>query len=75
MVSSKTKGEEDFYVEMKGCYGGREGTWIVLEEEVEGEIKMSVKGQEWVWERGEFTEYSKECYYIEEGLPEKPENK
>ena len=65
------------YCEMKRCYGGGSGTWLIVEggPEVNGEqdiistrLIMKVMDQETVFERGDFTAYSHSQYHSKPNL-------
>lgn len=61
----------DLYAEMKGCYGGGSGTWLVLRgglQRVNGEVKheklrLEEVKPEYILENGKFTAYSYEKFY------------
>ena len=50
------------YAEMKGCYAGRSGTWIIAKKSKDGELKLIISDKSTVCKDGEFTEESMEYY-------------
>jgi hypothetical protein len=48
---------------MKGCYAGREGTWLILGLDENGSFTLSKSNATSVWDKGKFDPYSKTCYY------------
>lgn len=64
----------DMYTEMKGCYGGKSGTWLVLRggiHRVNGEpkhekLRLERVEPQYILRNGKFTEYSYKKFYTTE---------
>ena len=65
------------YCEMKGCYGGGDGSWLIVEggpyQDSNGKFRaqdLSIRevGQEHVFRNGSFTPYSHDCYHTKSDL-------
>ena len=69
--------KSNLYCEMKGCYGGGSGSWLVVEGgpymDSSGhwqpqDLKLRKATQEELFRNGKFTRYSHSCYHTQEDL-------
>ena len=69
--------KSNLYCQMKGCYGGGNGSWLVVEGgpymDSKGywqprDLKLRMATQEELFRNGKFTEYSHTCFHTKEGL-------
>ena len=69
--------KSNLYCEIKNCYGGGDGTWLVIEagpyQDRNGhfrsqDISLKVVSQEYVFRNGSFTSYYHDKYHSKSGL-------
>ena len=69
--------KSQLYCQMKGCYGGGDGSWLVMEggpyQDSNGyfraqDLSIQMVGQEHVFRNGLFTRYFHDCYHTKSDL-------